>query len=82
MSVKNIQISQGRQDLTAQAGLIHVVKFFNETRFCIKDKADTGSSTWCHWSLRHGVHDSVAPGRNYWRRMFDKFDVFGLDRAS
>jgi len=35
-SVKNIQIIQGGQDLTAQAGLIPVVKFLKKHGFASK----------------------------------------------
>ena len=53
-SVKNIQIIQGGQDLTAQAGLIPVVKFLKKYGFASKIE-----QTLDHQRSATGVHDAV-----------------------
>ena len=77
-SVKNIQIIQGGQDLTAQAGLIPVVKFLKKHGFASKIE-----QTMDHQRGATGVYDAVddpiAPGRNCWGRTFDKFDCDCLE---
>ena len=78
-SVKNIQIIQGGQDLTAQAGLIPVVKFLKKHGFASKIEQTMDHQRGAHWSLRRSGHDSIAPGRNYWGRTFGKFDSDGLE---
>ena len=47
-TAKNIHISQGGRDLTAQAGLIPVV-IFSQRRDCFKDRAQ--SSAWRHLAV-------------------------------
>jgi len=44
-SIKNIQIMQGGQDLTAQAGLITVVKFLKKYGFASKIEQDQNHQT-------------------------------------
>ena len=78
-SVKNIQIIQGGQDLTAQADLIPVVKFLKKHGFASKIE-----QTLDHQRGATGVYDAVdmillPPGRNYWWRTFGKFDSDGLE---
>ena len=78
-SVKNIQIIQGGQDLTAQACLIPVVKFLKKYGFASKIE-----QTLDHQRGATGVYDAVdmillPSGRNCWRRTFDKFDRDGLE---
>ena len=53
-SVKNIQIIQGRQDLTAQAGLIPVVQFLKKHGFALKIE-----QTLNHQRGATGVYDAV-----------------------
>jgi len=53
-SVKNIQIIQGGQDLTAQAGLIPVVKFLKKLGFASKIE-----QTLDHQRGATGVYDAV-----------------------
>ena len=53
-SVKNIQFSQGGQDLTAQAGLIPVVKFLKKYGFASKIE-----QTMDHQRGATGVYDTV-----------------------
>jgi len=53
-SVKNIQIIQGGQDLTAQAGLIPVVKFLKKHDFASKIE-----QTLDHQRGATGVYDAV-----------------------
>ena len=53
-SVKNIQIIQGGQDLTAQAGLIPVVKFLKKHGFASKIEP-----TLDHQHGATGVYDAV-----------------------
>ena len=53
-SVKNIQIIQGGQDLTAQAGLIPVVKFLKKHGFASKIE-----QTLDHQRGATGVYDAV-----------------------
>ena len=78
-SVKNIQFSQGGQDLTARAGLIPVVKFLKKYGFASKIE-----QTMDHQRGATGVYDAVdmilfplvaiIGGRT-----FDKFDRDGLE---
>ena len=78
-SVKNIQIIQGGQDLTAQAGLIPVVKFLKKHDFASKIE-----QTLDHQRGATGVYDvvdmillplvAIIGGRT-----FVKFDRDGLE---
>ena len=77
-SVKNIQIIQGGQDLTAQAGLIPVVKFLKKHGFASKIEPALDH----HWGTT-GVYDSVdmilLPLAGIVRGKFDKFNRDGLE---
>ena len=79
-TAKNIHISQGGRDLTAQAGLIPVVKFFHKEGIVSKTE-----QTVDHRRGATGLYDAVdmvilsVVGIVWWRP-FDSFDCDSLER--